>query len=353
MKYLSYIGLGVCTLWVFACGQVSEVPFEESIQRGPSAEDPRQHEPKKEIEEETFYSVRDPIPYLENIQILGRVQFQCERHSLSNQCITKLSDIRSKDIQVMEDHISFQKPGLYLVEEDHLPKLIRVASQQNNAVLDFELHAFKDSFYNTLYHFDLVFFEDLKDKVLDVSWQVDGGRFHFYDEDLSYLKRTRPIQKTILFLEKKVYEISVTLRFNEKEVLTKKISLDLIKGFDEDSDQDYRLKAFYKDSENTIQLLSDLDLEQSKKYHWQLGRLEKVYCDESIRYLETAADVEKICNRSYVRKLTKGIDYDLQNSSFKEALLILKGPGNYLINLEVTNAQNELLHKLSQKLRHE
>ena len=59
------------------------------------------------------------------------------------------------------------------------------------------LSLYKDSVYGTLYHADLG--ELLLAADTSIHWEVQGGRYHMYEEELSFFKELRPLQRPILF----------------------------------------------------------------------------------------------------------------------------------------------------------
>ena len=116
-----------------------------------------------------------------------------------------------------EDHPAMSLQPEKIIEEVEEEEILQTQKINPSLVL------YKDSFYSTLYHADLKAFGAAH---ASIQWEVRGGRYHIYEEELLFFKKLRPLQRTILFLEKTKYDVFVTLYKKDQIYETNHIELD-------------------------------------------------------------------------------------------------------------------------------
>ncbi len=232
------------------------------------------------------------------------------------------------------------------VEEDEV-----LQAQQESL----RLVLYKDSVYNTLYHAALE--SSLLAVDTSIHWEVQGGRYHIYEEELSFFKELRPFQRTILFLEKTKYDVFVTLTREGQVQETNHIELDF-SGFSSPS-----LKAELEMDKlsplpgEAIQLkVQGLSLEAFHHEIWEVKRLQKVTCPSLEDVLADViqselSTISEICDRSYEEPLEEGKDYLLEKGrASNEVHVTFKTSGQYTISFWGYDRQGQLLSKSSRKI---
>ena len=231
------------------------------------------------------------------------------------------------------------------VEEDEV-----LQAQQENP----RLNLYKDSVYGTLYH------ADLGDLLLaadtSIHWEVQGGRYHIYEEELSFFKELRPLQRTILFLEKTKYDIFVTLNREGENQETNHIELDF-SGFSQSSlKTELEVDKLSPLPGEVMKIHAKIDSLEHFTSRWEIKRLQKVKCPSLEDILPEAmqnelATISEVCDRSYEEVLVEGKDYLLeQNVSGVEGEITFKYPGTYAIYFYGYDDHDQLLSKSFRKI---
>lgn len=232
------------------------------------------------------------------------------------------------------------------VEEDEV-----LQAQQENP----RLNLYKDSVYGTLYH------ADLGDLLLaadtSIHWEVQGGRYHIYEEELSFFKELRPLQRTILFLEKTKYDIFVTLNREGENQETNHIELDFSGLSPSSVKTELELDKLSPLPGEVVQLkVNGSSLKEINREIWEVKRIQKVSCPSLEDVLESAiqnelSTISEICDRSYEEPIEEGKEYLLEKGhASNEVHVTFKTLGSYIISVWGYDAQGRLLSKSSRRI---
>ncbi|MBI3016704.1 MAG: hypothetical protein HYY62_01710 [Deltaproteobacteria bacterium] len=231
------------------------------------------------------------------------------------------------------------------VEEDEV-----LQAQQENP----RLSLYKDSVYSTLYHADLG--ELLLAADTSIHWEVQGGRYHMYEEELSFFKELRPMQRTILFLEKTKYDIFVTFNRGGQGQETNHIELDFSGISQASLKTELEIDKLSPLPGEVMKIHAKIDSLEHFTSRWEIKRLQKVKCHSLEDILPEAmqnelATISEVCDRSYEEVLVEGKDYLLeQKASSVEGEIIFKHPGTYAIYFYGYDTQGQLLSKSFRKI---
>lgn len=219
-----------------------------------------------------------------------------------------------------------------------------------------QLALYKDSFYNTLYHADLTQ-PSLKKAAISIQWEVQGGRYHIYEEEMPLFKTLRPFQRTILFLEKNKYTVFVTLIRHGYEQETNHIDIDLSKVMSQTPlKSEIEIDKLSALPGEAIKLHAKVENSGSFHYQWEAKKLQKVKCPSLEDVLPEVIQSElttihEICDRSYEETMGEGKDYLLEAGQTADNIeVIFKAPGKYAVYCSEYDDQGEILSKSSRKI---
>ncbi|MBI4040270.1 MAG: hypothetical protein HY390_00210 [Deltaproteobacteria bacterium] len=362
MKVIYYFICGfILTYGLLSCG---EAPLEEGLQEMSS---PQQHPIQEdELEENTFYTQGDPIRLPQEVELKGQVTWICAPKTESFVCESHIQEVSPKTVSLSKKDITFHTAGMFLVKNKINPEkvyLMKIQPKTEDQLQfqDFKISQYKDSIYNMLYHFEIspilsqiITQTFLKNFPLQVQWHVTGGRYHFYDAELAYLKRARPFRKTILFLEKKFYDIQVTLALGSDQTLTQQSHLDLQapKTPSKTIESEIQIEHFPDQTQKEFTLLGLVkhpNIRGPVTYQWKVKRIQPVYCSESITTMEDASGVENICNKSYEVELKSNLEFDMETTENK-AQISFHEPGRYAVDLWIIDENHNPISKFTRKI---
>lgn len=333
---------------------------------------PVQFPAEEEEEEENYFTQNQTIDLaqhnIEEFSVLAVAKLQClskkKEHEVS--CLYDLTPLVSASesgIEISDQKIIFHEPGYYMAQikkKTELSKniLIKVRSSEKSlaeSISDFELHSYKDSFYDTLYHFDLTaLLSDISQvkemtSIKKITWEIAGGRYYVFDEDTQYLKKLRPFQRTILFLQKSSYNLTVHLWNQEGKEFRKQIVVDL-SGFEKPS---HSMKANFESDKlqfgvgEEVALMGRVDEPQlSYRYQWQVQKLNPVSCPQGLAEFEPRTTHE-VCDRFYEEEVVQGQEYSLNNAVSKDTSIVFHTDGKYVIEFIVLDENQKLLTHFS------
>ncbi|MBI3018817.1 MAG: hypothetical protein HYY61_02885 [Deltaproteobacteria bacterium] len=212
------------------------------------------------------------------------------------------------------------------------------------------LSLYKDSVYSTLYHADLK--TSLSATASSLQWEVQGGRYHIYEEELSFFKKLRPLQRTILFLEKTKYDVFVTLTRGGQTQETNHIELDFSGLSPSSVKTELELDKLSPLPGEAVQLkVNNRSLEGFDHGVWEVKRLKKVSCPSLEDVLADVIQSElmtisELCDRFYEEPLEEGKDYLLEKGqASNEVHVTFKTLGSYTISFWGYDRQGQLLSK--------
>ena len=216
------------------------------------------------------------------------------------------------------------------------------------------LNLYKDSVYSTLYHADL---KTSLSANVSLQWEVQGGRYHIYEEELSFFKRLRPLQRTLLFLEKTKYDIFVTLHHKGQVYETNHIELDFSGLSPSSVKTELELDKLSPLPGEVVQLkVNGSSLKEINREIWEVKRIQKVSCPSLEDVLESAiqnelSTISEICDRSYEEPIEEGKEYLLEKGhASNEVHVTFKTLGSYIISVWGYDAQGRLLSKSSRRI---
>lgn len=200
------------------------------------------------------------------------------------------------------------------------------------------LHIYKDGFYNMIYHVELI----PESNIAQIQWNVLGGRYHMYEDELEELKAERPFQRTILFLEKNLYTVQAkvfmhnstppslrSIQMDTRDILlSNKIKMDL--------EMD-KLEPLIMEEIHFKPLLSEI---RHMKFHWEVKKLRKVSC--SMNHF--------ICHHMYEEESIEGKDYIFKMDS-QSVRVQFKNPGRYLVRVNLLDEQNQPISKVTKRIK--
>lgn len=210
---------------------------------------------------------------------------------------------------------------------------------------DIHLYAYKDSFYNMIYHVELKLASNFP--LHNIQWEIKGGRYHIYDDEILLLKNFRPLQKTILFLEKNTYVISATV-FNDtmNTTISKSMEVDvsrlLFPNKVKMAIESAQFELWLKEKINLAANIYD-SIKEDVIYQWEVKRLKDVTCPDVVE----EHGYYHVCEQKYEEEIMEGKDYLLDSKDSQKTAIQFIFPGQYVVYFWLFNTQNQPLSRVA------
>lgn len=383
---------GLLMLFVcLSCGRTEEPSIflpPQAIQNPSSSSAPSVDKDEKEelLEEDEYYAQGETINAtlhgIASLEELGQIFTECRKEKRDEYRCETVFEQKTKEMKsaviLSNGEIHFKGKGQYLVNlkridgKENIVILSIGESKKNDDIVFLKelfskakLDRYRDSLYATLSHLELKpVLENYADESLNlllyptvkINWNVQGGRYHFLDEGLNYFSKLSRLQKSIIFREKKKYEVSVDVLFTDGKKITKALEIDLSKGpFQEMFPTAYlTVDRAQININEPVKIVVDTQNLQDQQL-WQVRKISYPHCPKEIYQLEferdsrAKLDLDKLCHAVYEEELVKGIDYD-SNEQRDGATFIFKTPGKYELSLLSVLANGELMNAASKRL---
>ncbi len=330
-------------------------------------------DPAQEFEEEgRFYTENESLDLsdygFESVELLMGLKTACDAEGEEEVFCHILSQEAKDAIEILGQKIRFKTQGQYLFrakkKDDHekifmtpvLPWDVEEESQEESqSVLAGHLRLYKDTFYNMLYHARLTF--NQKPEWGLVQWEITGGRYHIYDNEYGVFQRVRPFEKSILFLEKKDYQVKaiVTEGVNrQKEIITQ---VDLTHA-----QMPTSVAAILHADSYEPQISEKVNFKiawqetpkESVSFEWEAKKIGDVSCPEIMGIEAEAREI--LCEQFFEIPLVEGEDYEIAgdregNRKSDHVAISFKKLGQYVVHVRVRDDETQEISKYSRHLK--
>lgn len=290
---------------------------------------------------------------------------------------SRLAKVTSRDVAVRSQKLRFYRPGDYLVEfiradktkEIQRIKIVRQTALNGNDPMlalfkDFRLYAFQDSFYKTIYHLELRFVPTtgpppLKGDVgtmFDISWKIEGGRYHILDDELPYFSKIRIFQKSIILKEFKTYDITAYLNLADGRTFEKKVTIELQPEFEKDSLALSGQSGLQFNTHRPVHFAVQKELPIAGEYAWTVKAVRQIGCPEqglefeNVENPATKGVLHYLCDNGYEEELTQDKDFLFSRQGLREVEILFKKPGEYEVDWVGFDAGGRAYSRSSKKL---
>lgn len=310
-------------------------------------------------DEDQLYSEQDSLDLsdyeFQSVELIMGLKTACDSDDEKEVFCHVLSQEAKDAIQILDQKILFNTKGEYLFrakKKDSTEQIFMApvfSKEETKTPVEGYLHLYKDTFYNMMYHARLTFNQDPQSSM--VSWKITGGRYHIYDNEYDFFKRVRPFEKSILFLEKKKYEIKaiVTTGMHQNEKIVSQLDLSEVPQF-------RSVAASLQTDQMEPRVLETVNLsvaweEQpigTVSFSWEAKRIGEVSCPEILGVESKAREL--LCEKFFEIPLVEGEDYEMEGDQNTDHLVLrFKKNGQYMVNVRI---QNDETHEVTKFSRH-